>query len=167
MNAREAISPFGGDIINGMRSVPADMPLISVLPLLLDAPDRRLSVEEEDHRLLGIIDQSSLLEALGRMIAPRDDSSVIIVECSPSDYSASRIAHAVEDADVHLVDLLSVPSGYDALRVMLRVRCDDPSSVIHSLERYGYKVIDYSGNRDSDESLTIERLLGVKALLNV
>ena len=47
---------------------------------------------------------------------PVADSSRLLVGCSREDYSASRIAHAVEDCDAHLLNLnvTSFNSGYDA-----------------------------------------------------
>ena len=60
------------------RNVNEDMPAVNVLPLLLDAPDGMLGVKS-DNGLEGVIDRDSLLEGLGRMIAPRDDCSVITV----------------------------------------------------------------------------------------
>jgi hypothetical protein len=101
------------------------------------------------------------------MIAARDDCSVITVECPAGDYSASHLARAVEDADVHLVDLLSVPASEGHIRVMMRVRCTDPTSVVHSLERYGYDVVEVSANSYKDEQTALNRLLEVQAILNI
>jgi hypothetical protein len=148
------------------RTVPAEMPLISVLPLLLDTPHREVAVENRGH-VLGVINQTSLLEGLGYMIAARDDCSVITVECAAGDYSASHLARAVEDADVHLVDLLSVPASEGNIRVMMRVRCTDPTAVVHSLERYGYDVVEVYANSYSNEETALNRLLEVQTLLNV
>lgn len=97
----------------------------------------------------------------------RDDASVVVVNCAPADYSASRLAHAVEDCDVHLVDLLSFPED-DHLRVMLRVRCLEPEGVVQSLERYGYSVVETSGSPDGVAvQMAAERLLELQALMNV
>lgn len=167
MKAREAISPGAG--MRGetpAKCVPAATPLISALPLLLDSPGRELGVEDGG-QLIGVIDQTSMLEGIGRMIAARDDCSVVTVECPAEDYSASRIARAVEDADVHLVDMLSVPAADGYLSVMLRVRCEDPTSVTHSLERYGYSVTEVSANSWCDGEAALERLMEVKALLDI
>ena len=67
------------------------------------------------------------------------------MECRPEDYSASQLAHAVEDSDAHLVGLLSTPSDDGRLRVTLRVRHCDPSAAVHSPERYDYKVVEAYG----------------------
>lgn len=167
IKAKDVISPTGCPTYGAVeKTVPSAMPLVDVLPRLLDAPHRLLGVEEGG-RYLGVIDQTSLLEGLGREIAPRDDASVIILECAPADYSASRIAHAVEDSDAHLVDLLTAPAERGMLRVTLRVRLNDPTTAVHNLERYGYEVIEASGANYQDAGLAFERLLGLQALLNV
>lgn len=148
--------------------VDSDMPLIDVLPRLLDTSERELVVTEEGE-VQGIIDQTSLLEGLGRMIAPRDDSSVITVECAPEDYSASVLAHAVEDSDAHLVDLFTTPGENGNLLVTLRVRHADPTAAVRSLERYDFHVVDAHASGDVMQSVEIatERLLALQALMNV
>ena len=80
---------------------------------------------------------------LDRLLPSRTDSSVLLVACSPADYSAGAIARAVEDCDAHLLSL-SVTSDTTAggqAVVFLRVSHRDPSSAARSLERYGYEVI--------------------------
>lgn len=167
MNAKEAISRFSTTPADSLQHrVAASTPLLGVLPLLLDSPRRELAVEEEG-ALLGVIDQASLLESLGHLISARDDSSVLVVECPAADYSASIIAHAVEDADVHLVDLLSSPADNDRIRVTLRVRCADPSAVSRSLERHGYDVIESCASNSADSDIAAERLLSLQVLMNV
>lgn len=100
-------------------------------------------------------------------IAPREDCCIVRIQCRPDDYSASHIARAVEDADVHLVDLLTNPADNGYISVTLRVRCEDATGVSHSLERYGYEVTDILGSRPADPSVALERLLAVQTLINI
>ena len=168
MTARDALSPMmipAGETA-GLRTVDGDMPLVDVLPRLLDTGSHTLAVTDGGVTL-GVITETSLLEGLGRMIAPRDDSSVIIVECRPEDYSASMLAHAVENVDSHLVDLWSVPAPDGMLRVTLRVRSCDPSAAVRSLERYDFRVVEASGAMMRDAEIATERLLALQTLLNV
>lgn len=168
MTAREIISPsLPARRPEGLRSVVAELPVIEVLPKLLDAPRRMLEVVEADGTLLGTIDQTSMLEGLGRMIAERDDCSVVTVECRPEDYSASLLAHAVEAADAHLVDLLTTPGADGHVQATLRVRCSDPSPVVRSLERYDFNVTGAHGTADANMVLAAERLAALNAFLNV
>lgn len=148
------------------KNVSADTPIVDLLPRLLDTSDHLLGVTDGDE-MLGIVDESSLLEGLNTMISARDDSSTIVVETSPASYSASQIAHAVEDADVHLVDLWTAPGEGDQLRITLRVRTTDPSAVAGSLERYGFEVVEASGDENRDLDTAMERLLSLKTILGV
>lgn len=166
MKANNIMSAGRGEGMVPFRSVNPDMPVINVLPRLLDAPGRILGVSE-DGKLLGVIDRDSILEGLGRMIAARDDSSVISVECAAADYSASRLAHAVEDSDAHLVDMLTLPAEDGRISAMLRVRRSDPTPTVRSLERYGFEVVDVESDRYDDSERAAMRLLELKTILNV
>lgn len=152
---------------DALRSIPCDMPVIEVLPLVLDSPVQTVIVNESG-KAVGIITGQSLLEGLGRFIAARDDSSYLTVVCSPRDYSASMIAHAVEDADAHLNDMWSKPDTDGNIRVTLRVGHNDPSSVARNLERYGFTVIaTFAATPIQNDTLAAERLLALRTLLNV
>ena len=74
MTAKEILSP-GKTVADRMpgRIVEADMPLLELLPRLLDAPGREVGVSDGE-TTLGVVDQTSMLEGLARMIAARDDS---------------------------------------------------------------------------------------------
>lgn len=169
MTAREILSP-GKTVAerNPRRIVEADMPLLELLPRLLDTPGREVGVNDGTTSL-GVVDQTSMLEGLARMIAARDDCSEVTVECRPEDYSASVLAHAVEDSDAHLVDLFSTPSEDGRIRVTLRLRHSDPSAAVRSLERYDFKVVEAHGSSDGmrDAEIATERLMALQALLNV
>lgn len=169
MTAKDIISPRRPSINqNQLAKIDSDMPLLDIIPRLLDAKMRELAVVEEEETI-GIIDQTSLLEGIGRMIAPRDDCSVITLECSPQEYSASVLAHAVEDSDAHLVDLITSPAENGQILVTLRVRHSDPTAAVRSLERYDFNVIEAHSSADTIQSMEIatERLLALQALMNV
>lgn len=167
MKARDIISPRSASAESlPHRNVSAETAVIDLLPRLLDTPDHRLGVTEGSE-LIGIVDEVSLLEGLNSLIAPRDDSSLVVVETTPSGYSASQLAHAVEDADVHLVDLWSTPGQGDQLLVTLRVRTADPSAVIGSLQRYGFDVVEAAGEENRSLETAVERLLSLNTLLGV
>ena len=169
MTAKEILSPEKTVTERRpVRMVEADMPLLEVLPRLLDTPMREIGVSDGNVSI-GVIDETSMLEGLGRMIAARDDCSTITVECRPEEYSASMLAHAVEDSDAHLVDLITTPQEDGNMQVTLRVRHNDPSAAIRSLERYEFRVVDAHGNEDGsrDAAIAAERLLALQTLLNV
>lgn len=104
---------------------------------------------------------------LQNTLIPRDDCSLIKLQCDPADYSASILTHACEDVGAPVVDLLTSPNDGTTITVTMRLRCEDPSPAIHSLERYGYEVTEAEGNRYADARISAERLLELQALLNV
>lgn len=148
------------------KYVEPDTPAVDLLPLLLDAPGRLLGVSDS-HEMLGVITESSLLEGLGRMISPRDDSSLVSVECRSEDYSAATLAQAIEDSGAHLVDLWTAPTDHDTMLVTLRVRNTDPSSAVHHLERYGFDVTDASGASYMDADTAMERMRAIERFINI
>ncbi len=89
-----------------------------------------------------------------RLFPHVDDSSSLSVSCYRADFSASRIAHAVEDCDAHLLNLNltseTTPAG--EIIIDLRISHRDPARVARSLERYGYSVVamDDAGGPDID-----------------
>lgn len=146
--------------------VSADMPVMDLLPRLLDSPNHTLAVSDGE-RNLGVLTESLLLEGLAREISRRDDCAIITLSCAPGDYSASRIATAVEDAGVHLIDLWSGTPVEGRTTVSLRVRCDDPTGVVHSLERYGFEVTDVYAQQYAEAEAAEERMMALQAFLNV
>ena len=83
------------------------------------------------------------------------------MSCITSDYSASRIARAVEEADAHLLNLNITTDGerLDNRGVAeLRVSHRSPLAVARSLERYGYEVVDVEHESLTDDDMANERL---------
>ena len=70
-----------------------------------------------------------------------EESSTLVLTCRRGDYSASRIARAVEDADAHLLNLnVTADSERSDSRIVaeLRISHRDPEAAARSLERYGF-----------------------------
>lgn len=169
MTVKDILSPIKLPPTAGQAPVEADMPVLQALPRLLEAPEHMLAVASEEGKVMGYVTETSLLEGLGRLLPSESDQSEIVVECRRGDYSASAIAHAVEDSDAHLYDLITTPVEEGKMRVTIRVGHSDPTAAVRSLERYGYEVIEAHG-ADSDiltSAITTERLLSLQALLNV
>lgn len=96
---------------------------------------------------------------LGHLFPLVEESSTLLLACRRGDYSASRIARAVEDCDAHILNLNVTADSEADSRIIaeLRVSHRNPESVSRSLERYGYEVIDAEGSPLADESLMRDR----------
>ena len=92
-----------------------------------------------------------------------EGSRHLVIGCRGSDYSASKIASAVEDCDAHLLNLNVMQDHTDHydLLVDLRVNRLNIEAIVRSLERYGYDVVSFdSGAADNDTlRLRVEELL--------
>ncbi len=104
---------------------------------------------------LGSLDSASGHDTLAMLYPHRPEGSEILLGVRPDEYSAATIARAVEDCDSHLVNLsvtsARTPSGN--LVVALRTDASSPDSVVRSLGRYGYEVLEAVGTAASvDES---------------
>ncbi len=88
------------------------------------------------------------------------ESSELTIECSRSDYSASTIARAIEDAEAHLLNLnvTAAESTAGMIQVALRVSHRNAGSVARSLERYGYNIVEIHSGYDADSALTALRI---------
>lgn len=107
---------------------------------------------------------------------PVAESTRLLVGCRREDYSASRIAHAVEDCNAHLLNLnvtsLSdysnnnevtddFDTGEDAKFPVvfdIRVSHRNAAGISRSLARYGYTVIDSYGGDDPDNETARQRI---------
>lgn len=105
---------------------------------------------------------------------PVADSSRLLVGCRREDYSASRIARAVEDCNAHLLNLnvtsLGGPGESDSQQTFadadqkfpvvfdIRVSHRDTAGIMRSLERYGYTVLEAQAPRGADDDTFRERI---------
>lgn len=108
------------------------------------------------------------------LFPPVADSSRLLVGCRREDYSASRIARAVEDCNAHLLNLnvttidgTGAPDGYYGdddtdpkfpVVFDIRVNHRDTEGIMRSLERYGYTVLDTRNAAGADDSTLRERV---------
>lgn len=72
-----------------------------------------------------------------------EESAEITIACTAADYSASRIARAIEDCDANLINLNVTSNLTDdgRMTVLIRAALRNPDSAVRALERYGYPTI--------------------------
>lgn len=150
----EAVPVVDGDgrylgmTVGEARPVKSSTPLSLVLERMTSG-DRVVPVVDDISGLyVGAVDRDSALAAVSRLFPQLNEYTELTITCPPSQYSASAIAHAVEDADAHLLNL-NVTAGTepDSLTtVMLRVNHSRGESVARSLQRYGYETVEMTGD---------------------
>lgn len=123
--------------------------------------------------------------ATGRQILtfqPADMASAewsrLVIGCRPGEYSASRVARAVEDCDAQLLYLnVAVPDlltrndegGFDdfPLHVEICVSHRNTDSVARSLERYGFTVLDSSGSDTPDDDRAMDNYRNLMRYIDI
>lgn len=95
------------------------------------------------------------LSQIDVLFPPNPDSSRILVEMGSEAFMASRIAHAVEDADARLLNMNVTSLSHDSGRLVVALRVDhrNPERVARSLERYGYNIINIDSTVTDDDTV--------------
>ncbi len=83
---------------------------------------------------------------LWHLMPPLQEASMITVVCTPSDFSASSIARAVEDSNAHLLNMNVTGARREDGRMTIELRTSLRNSALteRSLARYGYEVVESS-----------------------
>lgn len=150
----------------GRPKVCSGSTLYEILPRMAESADCTVDVTR-DGLTVGCIDAPAAVRALSETFTRSDEASVLTVECAREDYSASLLAHAVEDVDAHLLNLSVMPADGGRLNVSLRIGHRDPQAAIHSLERYGFNVTEAYPGPDASPTALAERLAALQVFLNV
>lgn len=147
-------------------ALPDNASLITLIATLTRAGSERADILSSDGKH-GCASAWQALNALALMMPYHAETSEIQIKCHPSQYSASAIARAVEDADASILSLLSYPADEGLLNIYIRTNRTDPSPVVRSLNRYGYTVSYAYGPEYSNEALADERLCELQHYLNI
>ncbi|MCM1503764.1 MAG: CBS domain-containing protein [Muribaculum sp.] len=148
------------DSIVRSAAVNASYPVTSLLDSMVADERRLMPVVDDDEMYAGAVDADSMLVAVSRMFPRLVESTELTVTCPAGDYSASAIAHAVEDADAHLLNLNVVEGTEPNSRttVLLRVNHSRGESVARSLARYGYDTVEMSGTSGMENAEMASRI---------
>ncbi len=135
-------------------------PMTTLLDSMVADGRLLVPVVDESDMYTGAVDACSMLAAVARLFPRLVESTELTVTCPAGDYSASAIAHAVEDADAHLLNLNVVEGTEPNSRttVLLRVNHSRDESVARSLARYGYDTVEMSGTSGMENAEMAARI---------
>lgn len=99
----------------------------------------------------------SKIYTLEELFPVTGEESSLLIACRRHDYSASRIARAVEDCDAQLINLNVLGVEMEGVELVVQLRIDRRHStdVARSLARYGFEILNWS---DPQEELHNEVL---------
>lgn len=97
------------------------------------------------------------------LFPPVEESVRLRVACRRGEYCASRIAHAVEDCNAHLLNLnVTAGTGDTAASgdviVEIRAALRNPEALARSIERYDMRVLDVEADTDPDNDTVRQRV---------
>lgn len=152
----------------GRPRVMSESHILEALGTVAGSSDGSADVCGHDGKVEGRITGSDMLSALNDIFAPGLGCSLIEVECDRNDYSASRLAMAVEDADVSLLGLWRMPyRGRDAVSALMMIDSEAPAAACRSLRRYGYSARPAAGVPDENMQLALNNIEALKMYLEM
>lgn len=116
---------------------------------------------------LGATEAVTAAEMYERLMPFNADSSRFALTCRRGDYSAGRIARAIEDCNANVLNLNVTSDAPDEDTIVVDVRVDRKNidSIARSLARYDYTVVGVCGDRAVDEAAAEEQRRRVAELL--
>ncbi len=107
---------------------------------------------------------------LALLFPERTEQSEILLAVRPDEFSATKIAQAVEDCDLHLVNMsvtsARTPDGN--LVIALCIGSATPDAACRSLSRYGYEILASAGtNQTVDDDDARQRAAELLYILNI
>ena len=116
--------------------------LFEVLSLVCQNELSLIPVVSDDKEYQGVVTREHLTDVFADVCNVYSPGSIIVLEITPSDYSAVDIARIVESNDAHIITLLThIEKGNGRIITTLKVDCEDASAVIRSFERFNYTVL--------------------------
>ena len=121
--------------------VSANDHIFEILSRLAENKITVVPVVDDDERFLGLISQEDLIKYYANTFSFKEPGSIIVIETSRRGYVLSEIARVIEleNAAVIASFITSSPDSEVTL-LTLKINQQEISSVVASLERYGYKI---------------------------
>jgi hypothetical protein len=136
-------------------SVRPDTHLFDATKIIVDHELTALPVAHESGRYIGLLKRHNLFDQFARMLATQESGAIIALEVGPRDYSLAQLAHIVEQDGVKILSSAAEHTAAgeedDTMRVTLKLNVMDTARVRHLLEHYGYHVVAYFSDDQSDD----------------
>ncbi len=123
-------------------SVRKESHLLEVFNQFAQYHDDVLAVVDGERCYQGAIPIRRAVVAMARLEHTVSTGAIIELEIAGEDYSATELTRLVEDNDCRVINLLARPDAVTGLwHVCLRIDRGDATAVLHSLERFNYRVV--------------------------
>ena len=142
--------------------------LFEVLGLVIQNQMQVIAVINEEREFTGTISVSELLKQFAMELGVQESGALLILSLNERDYSLTEISRLIESNNVKIISSYYSSAAYgmpDRSRLTLKLNRRDITSVISTLERFGYHIEAAFANAPV-ESIDQERLDSLLRYLN-
>lgn len=146
-----------------------DQHLYEIIGLILQHRMEVVAVLTEDRTFSGTISAGELLRQFARELGVQEAGAILILNLNERDYSLTEISRLVESNNVKIISSYFSSAAYgqpDRSRLTLKLNRRDITSVLSTLERFGYRIEAAFANAPV-ESIDQERLDSLLRFLNM
>ena len=145
-----------------------DQHLFEVLGLVIQNQMAVIAVVNEEREFTGTISVSELLKQFAIELGVQESGALLILSLNERDYSLTEISRLIESNNVKIISSYYSSAAFgmpDRSRLTLKLNRRDITSVISTLERFGYHIEAAFANAPV-ESIDQERLDSLLRYLN-
>jgi acetoin utilization protein AcuB len=145
-----------------------DQHLYEIIGLILQNRMEVVAVLTEEKEFSGTISTSELLKQFAQELGVQEAGAILILNMNERDYSLTEISRLVESNGVKIISSYFSSAAYgmpDRSRLTLKLNRREITSVISTLERFGYRIEAAFANAPV-ESIDQERLDSLLRFLN-
>ncbi len=134
-------------------SVTSEQHVFDAAKVLVQHDLTTLPVLDSTGRFLGVVKRHDIMDQFARMLSTHETGAILALEVDANDYSLSKLAYSVEQADVKILSIATEASGGTdgTISVTLKLNTNDTARVRHVLEHQGYRVVATFSEDDEDE----------------
>lgn len=145
-----------------------DQHLYEIIGLILQNRMEVVAVLTEEQEFSGTVSTSELLKQFAQELGVQEAGAILILNMNERDYSLTEISRLVESNGVKIISSYFSSAAYgmpDRSRLTLKLNRREITSVISTLERFGYRIEAAFANAPV-ESIDQERLDSLLRFLN-
>lgn len=144
LSSSDISQPIGNSIQTESFSVHLDSHLFETLSIMTQNDLSLIPVVSENNEYEGVVTREKLTDVFAEVCNTDISGSIITLEVSPTDYSATDIARIIESNDAHIITWLThIEKENGRIIVTLKIDREDASAVIRSFERFNYTILSH------------------------
>jgi len=141
--------------------------IIEVLEVFLSNELEILPVVDFSNKYLGSIDRNQVLKTVFTFLGLDKKGAILTVKAKDNDVYLSQICNIIERNGAQIIGIFSSQNNDLGVDITLKINLYDISSIIQSLERYGYTVETYNGHTEVLSSLIKQRIDNLMNFINM